>query len=102
MAITVSGEVKLPLGGQTPGMALVFGVATEDSQGTGGVISGSTQKVRKIYSYGFTPQQNITGGAFNVVKSYDSTTYDSDILTITCTASDVFDYWYIGEDNGSL
>ena len=101
MAFTINNETKIPLGGQTPGLALVYGDCTATGV-TSGIISGSTEHVRKIYNWGFTPKQNITGGAFHVVKSYDSATYDSDILTLTCTASDSFDYFYIGEDNGSL
>jgi hypothetical protein len=101
MAFTINSEAKIPLGGSAVGLALVYGNATATSVTTG-IVSGSTQHVRKITSWGFTPNQDITGAAFNVVKSYDSATYDSDILTLTCTADDVFDYWYIGFDNGDL
>jgi hypothetical protein len=101
MAFTISGETKIKLGGGEAGKALVYGHAVATAV-TSGIVSGSTQHVRKIYAWGFTPCQNITTGAFNVVKTYDSATYDSDILTLTCTAGDAFDYWYIGEDNGDL
>lgn len=101
MAFTINNQTKISLGGNTPGLAFVYGDCTASSVTTG-VIPGSTQHVRKILRWGFTPKQNITGGAFNVVKSYDHATYDSDILTLTCTADDSFDFWYEGLDNGDL
>jgi hypothetical protein len=100
--MAINSEAKIPWGGSAVGLAMVYGNATEDAQGTTIILPGSTQHVRKITSWGVTPTQNITGGAFNVVKTYDATTYDADILTITCTAGDNFDYWYIGFDNGDL
>jgi hypothetical protein len=98
MAFVISSSQKLPLGSQTPGMAFVKAVCTATGV-TSGIIYGSTNKVRKIYAWEFTPRQNITGGAFKVIKTLDPTT-GAEILTLTCTASDVFDFWYLGEDGG--
>lgn len=101
MSFTINNSTKIALGGNTPGSAYVYGDVTATGVTTG-IIPGSTHHVRKIKRWGFTPKQNITGGAFNVVKSYDHVTYDSDILTLICTSGDSFDFWYEGEDNGDL
>jgi len=98
MAFSISGVKQIPLGGQTPGMKLVTGSCSAASVTTG-VVPGSTYYVRKIYAWGFTNSANTN--AFKVVKTYDATTYDSDILTLTCTSGDTFDFWFIGEDNGA-
>jgi hypothetical protein len=86
-------------GGGEAGLTRVVGSCFANGVASG-VISGATYKVRHIYAWGFTPRQNVTGAAFHVVKTFDSAT-GTDILTLTCTASDYFDFWYIGLGDGN-
>jgi len=100
MAFTISDAKKISLGGFTPGLALVYGTGTAESV-TSGVVPGSTYGVRKILLVG-KPNLISGTGVTTAVKSYDATTYDSDIITYTCSSGDVFQWWFIGEDNGEV
>ena len=62
------------------------------------VLLTPTRGIRTINNWGFT--NNVSSGAFKVVKTYDATA-DADILTVTCTANDGFNYWLEGSDIGS-
>lgn len=96
MAFEITYTATIPIAGSSKALTRVEGSCYANSV-TGGDISGLTKFVRHMYAWGFTPRQNIT--AFNVVKSLD-TTNDAEILTLTCSASDRFDFWYIGDASG--
>ena len=107
MAFTVSEDKKISLGGFFPGLAVVFGKGTATGVTTGILNAPSTDYpngygIRKILTGAWGTNMVSGTGVSAVVKSYDSATYDSDILTVTCTAGDVFTFWYIGEDNGEI
>lgn len=105
MAASTTETIFIRNGGNTPGLCKLYGTVNAASVTTATIkpgnndtnVSGSAS-LRKIYAYGLTNTAN--ANAFKVVKSYSSTT-DSDILTITCTSSDTFDFWVEGEDNGA-
>lgn len=98
MAFAFTVDETIPLAGSAKGLLLCRGSVTNAGGATGGALGFDTQGIVKILYYGFT--NNTSSAAFKVVKSYDGTTFESDILTLTCGASDGFDYFVVGEDAG--
>lgn len=98
MAFEITYTDKLAINGTTQALTKVIGSCYANGV-TSGDISGLTKLVRHIYAWGFTPRQNITGAVFNVVKSAAGA-IDAEVLTLTCTDGDYFDFWYIGDDSG--
>ena len=103
LTITYPANAAELWGGGEAGLTRVVGSCYADGVSSG-VISGADYNVRHIYAWGFTPRQNetvtLTKTAFNVVKTLDAAT-GTEILTLTCTASDYFDFWYIGLGDGN-
>lgn len=102
MAFSFSVTNSIPLGGSEVGLLLITGTCTNTAGSTGGVLGFAAQGMVEILegAYGFN---NVTGAAspeIRVVKSYDGTTYESDILTITTTADDDFTFWVMGKNAG--
>jgi hypothetical protein len=98
MALEITYTYTTPIGGSSKALTRVEGSCYANGVSSG-EISGLTKLVRHLYAWEFTPRQNITAGAFNVVKSLD-TTYDTEKLTLTCTDKDTFDFWYLGDASG--
>lgn len=98
MAFSVSNEMKINLMGDTPGKVMYCGDGNAASVTTA-VLCGSTYGIRKIDTFNITLTSGT--GVSAVVKSYDYSTYDADILTLTCTANDTFHFQIIGSDNGN-
>lgn len=97
-ALDITYTESVPYGATTKALIKVTGSCHADGVTTGDIL-GSTYFVPHIYGWNFTPRQNITGGAFNVVKSLDAAT-KCEKLTLTCTDSDHYDFSYIGELGG--
>jgi hypothetical protein len=98
MAFEITYTATIPIAGSSKALTRVEGSCYANSV-TGGDISGLTKLVRHFYAWGFTPRQNIAAGAYNVVKSFVAAD-DADKLTLTCSLSDYFDFWYIGDASG--
>lgn len=92
----VYGTVTLS-GGTTVGLVIPGYLASAGdvllTQGSLNVARG----IRKILGWGFT--NHTSSAAFKVVKTNDATA-DADLLTLTATANDSFDYWLEGIDQG--
>lgn len=105
MATAITEDGKISLGGFMPGLALVYGKCTSTGVTTN-ILNGvstafpSGYGIRKVLTGGWGTNPVSGTGVTAVVKTYDHATYDSDILTVTCTSGDVFTFWFIGEDNG--
>lgn len=106
MAATITETHVVKTAGYTPALIRVYGTFNTAGGTSSGVIkpgendtnvSGSIG-CRTILSWGLV--NNANSNAFKVVKSYD-TTHDGDILTVTCTANDTFNFWVEGIDNGA-
>lgn len=67
------------------------------SVGSGTLVTGSAG-LKKFLAWGFSNQTAVR--AAQAVKSYDAT-QDGEILTVTTTADDDFDFWILGEYNGT-
>jgi hypothetical protein len=84
-------------GGTTAGLIIPGYLASAgDVLLTQGSIN-SCRGIRKILGWGFT--NNTNSNAFKVVKTNDATA-DADLLTVTATANDSFNYWLDGIDQG--
>jgi len=91
------------------GLVTLYGTAANTGGSTGGAITPGTSVgggatvtgssgLKKFISWSFNNQ---TGArACQVVKTYDAT-QDGEILTLTCTANDSFDFAILGEYNGT-
>jgi hypothetical protein len=98
MALDITYTFTTPIGGSAKALTRVEGSCHANGVSSGD-ISGLTKFVRHLYAWEFTPRQNLTAGAFHVVKSLDAVN-DTEKLTLTCTNGDYFDFWYIGEAMG--
>lgn len=106
MAATTTETVFIRGGGSTPALCKLYGTfVTAGGTSSGTIKPGSNDtnvtgsaSMRKILAWGLSNYAN--SNAVKVVKSYDAT-QDGDILTITCTANDTFDFWVEGVDNGA-
>jgi len=56
----------------------------------------SSSSIKSFTAWGFT--NNVSANGFRAVKTYDAT-QKGDILTVTCTALDGFDWWVEGPAN---
>ena len=92
----VYGTVTLS-GGTTTGLVIPGYLASAgDVLLTEGSLN-ACRGIKKILGYGFT--NNTNSNAFKVVKTTDATA-DADLLTLTATANDSFNYWLEGIDQG--
>lgn len=98
MAFTVSNVKKFNLNGDTPALVMLVGTGTATGVTTG-ILEGTDYGIREIASYSASLESGT--GISAMVKTYDHATYDADIVTVTCTAGDVFHFQLIGMDNGA-
>ena len=96
MAATVTETYFTPVGGGPGGYATLTGhcLATAVTTivikpGNDDVNVAGSAGLLKFYDWSFT--NNVSANAFKVVKTYDNT-QGGDILTITCTSGDGFDF----------
>lgn len=99
MAWTVTVTDSINEGGTLPGTILCYGTMVSDGGDSGGVAEFSTQGIRKILAWGLTCYS--AEQAAQVVKSYDSATYDADILTVTTQVNATYNFWVRGVAAGA-
>ena len=105
MAATITETAVVRQGGYTPDLIRVYGTAVTTAPTTSFVIAPGnngtnvtgSKGLRKMLAWRFS--NYITANPIKVVKSFNTTDY-SDILTVTCTAADKFDFWVEGQDAG--
>lgn len=110
MASSVTETKYVDEAGASGGRVKLYGSATTSGGGTSFVIqpghntvnisgsSGASTGLRKMYGWSIT--NNANSNAFKAVKTFDATN-QADILTITCTANDTFDWMVDGECAGA-
>ena len=92
-----NGQVRLSGTIQNTGGSTGGAITVGTSVGGGTVVTGSAG-LKKFTAWNFSNQTAVR--AYQAVKSYDAT-QDGDILTLTTTADDDFDFWIEGPYNGT-
>ena len=92
-----NGQVRLTGTAVNTGGSTGGAITPGTSVGGGALVPGSAG-FKKFEAWGFSNQSAVR--SYQAVKSYDAT-QDGDILTLTTTADDDFDFWIEGPYNGT-
>lgn len=93
-------SLKLLIGNYTNTGGSTGGTIIPGTPSSGSAASGSTG-IRKMVGSGWFTSTSTSPSDVKSVKSYDSATYDRDILTITTAADQTGEYFILGQDAGA-